>query len=84
MFSSYKIFVLCALMIGCMFLAHPKMIFTLFLFNNLLNLSVGKYFLKSKKNSMPMFIETWLLNGGLYQFILRLCFHLCTSFGDRV
>ena len=43
--------------------------------NNLLNLlSFGKYFLKSLKNSFPIFVETWLLKGGLYQMMLRFVF----------
>ena len=43
----------------------------LFLLNNLLNLfSFGKYFLKSLKNSFPMFVETWLLKGGLYYIFI--------------
>ena len=47
----------------------------LFLLNNLLNLfSFGKYFVKSLKNSFPMFVETWLLKGGLYQMMLRFLF----------
>ena len=47
----------------------------LFLLNNLLHLfSFGKYFLKSLKNSFPMFVETWLLKGGLYQMMLRFLF----------
>ena len=49
--------------------------FTLFLLNNLLNLlSFGKHFLKSLKNSFPIFVETWLLKGGLYQMMLRFVF----------
>ena len=47
----------------------------LFLLNNLLNLfSFGKYFLKSLKNSLPIFVVTWLLKGGLYQMMLRFLF----------
>ena len=43
--------------------------------NNLLKLfSFGKYFLKSLKNSFPIFVETWLLKGGLYQMMLRFLF----------
>ena len=50
----------------------------LFLLNNLLNLfSFGKYFLKSLKNSFPMFVETWLLKGNkaFIHDMLLLVFH---------
>ena len=47
----------------------------IYLILKLLNLfSFGKYFLKSLKNSFPMFVETWLLKGGLYQMMLRFLF----------
>ena len=75
MFFPFIIFALCALMICCIFLVHPWLIFTLFSLNNFLNLfSFGKYFLKSLKNSLPIFVETWLLKGGLYQMMLRFLF----------
>ena len=47
--------------ISCAPIADIHVIFL----NNLLNLlSFWKYFVKSLKNSFPIFVETWLLKGG--------------------
>ena len=50
-------------------LVYLELIFMLFLLNNLL--SCGKNFVKRQKYSNYIFAETWLLNGGLYQMMIR-------------
>ena len=54
--------------------------FTLFLLKILCRLlSLGKWLSNRFRNFLPMFVETFLLNGGLNHMIFRFLFRLCVT-----